>query len=108
MRALQGHRAAGRQVSHQQSPPARLQIARQPSPLQPALHADRAFYNRFSNNYTSARFYKVDVDEVPEAAQEHSVRAMPTFLLFKDGGKVGEVVGANPAALEAAIKEHSA
>ncbi|KAL1587394.1 hypothetical protein WHR41_03915 [Cladosporium halotolerans] len=63
---------------------------------------------KFSNNYTSARFYKVDVDEVPEAAQEHSVRAMPTFLLFKDGGKVGEVVGANPAALEAAIKEHSA
>jgi thioredoxin 1 len=30
---------------------------------------------------------------------------MPTFLLFKDGEKVGEVVGANPKALEAAIEK---
>lgn len=62
---------------------------------------------RFSNNYTDARFYKIDVDEVPEVAQEQSVRAMPTFLLYKDGKQVGEVVGANPAALEAAIKTHA-
>jgi len=65
-------------------------------------------HRRFSNNYTDARFYKVDVDEVPEVAQEQSVRAMPTFLLFKDGKQVGEVVGANPVALEAAIKQHNA
>ena len=62
---------------------------------------------RMSDNYTDARFYKVDVDEIPEVAQEWSVRAMPTFLLFKDGEKAGEVVGANPAALEAAIKQHA-
>ena len=59
---------------------------------------------RFSNTYEDARFYKLDVDEVPDVAQELAVRAMPTFLLFKDGEKVGEVVGANPTALEAAIK----
>ena len=29
---------------------------------------------------------------------------MPTFLLFKNGEKVAEVVGANTKALEAAIK----
>ncbi|KAM0713320.1 hypothetical protein Q7P35_000772 [Cladosporium inversicolor] len=62
---------------------------------------------KFSNNYTDARFYKIDVDEVPEVAQEQSVRAMPTFLLYKDGKQVGEVVGANPVALEAAIKTHA-
>jgi thioredoxin 1 len=28
---------------------------------------------------------------------------MPTFLIFKDGEKVQEVVGANPQALKAAI-----
>ena len=61
---------------------------------------------RFSDTYTDARFYKLDVDEVPEVAQELSVRAMPTFMLFKDGEKVGEVVGANPVALETAIKNH--
>lgn len=62
--------------------------------------------NRFSDQYPDARFYKLDVDEVPEVAQELSVRAMPTFMLFKDGEKVGEVVGANPTALENAIKNH--
>ena len=58
----------------------------------------------FSKEYPNARFYKVDVDEVPDVAQELSVRAMPTFVLFKDGEKVETVVGANPGALEAAIK----
>jgi thioredoxin 1 len=29
---------------------------------------------------------------------------MPTFMLFKGGEKIAEVVGANPKALEAAIK----
>jgi len=34
------------------------------------------------------------------------VRAMPTFMLFKGGEKVGEVVGANKRALEQAIKDN--
>ena len=60
--------------------------------------------HRFSSTYPNARFYKLDVDEVPDVAQELGIRAMPTFLLFKNGDKVAEVVGANPKALEAAIK----
>ncbi len=59
-----------------------------------------------SDEYPTARFYKLDVDNVPDVAQELGIRAMPTFVLFKDGEKVGEVVGANPKALEAAIKSH--
>ncbi|EXJ74742.1 thioredoxin 1 [Cladophialophora psammophila CBS 110553] len=51
-------------------------------------------------------FYKVDVDEVPDVAQELGVRAMPTFMIFKNGEKVGEVVGANKHALEAAIRKN--
>ncbi|KAL1652209.1 thioredoxin trx1 [Diplodia intermedia] len=60
---------------------------------------------KFSEAYPNAKFYKLDVDEVPDVAQELGIRAMPTFLLFKGGEKVGEVVGANPKALEAAIKQ---
>ncbi|KAI7200875.1 hypothetical protein KC352_g19527, partial [Hortaea werneckii] len=48
----------------------------------------------------------IDVDDVPEVAQELGVRAMPTFFLFKNGEKVSEVVGANPKALEAAIQSN--
>lgn len=57
-----------------------------------------------SNTYPEARFYKLDVDEVPDVAQELGIRAMPTFLLFKNKEQVAEVVGANPKALEAAIQ----
>lgn len=64
-----------------------------------------AITRRFSDIYTKAKFYKLDVDEVPDVAQELGIRAMPTFLLFKNKEKIGEVVGANPKALEAAIQK---
>jgi thioredoxin 1 len=60
--------------------------------------------NRFSDEFPSAHFVKLDVDEVPDVAQELGIRAMPTFLIFKGEEKVAEVVGANPKALLAAIQ----
>ncbi|OJD26905.1 thioredoxin [Blastomyces percursus] len=60
----------------------------------------------FSDAYPNVGFYKVDVDECPDIAQELGVRAMPTFILFKDGQKVDEVLGAVPQAIEAAISKH--
>jgi thioredoxin 1 len=57
-----------------------------------------------SQKYTNANYYKVDVDDLSELAQEYGVRAMPTFLIFKDGEKVDELVGANPIKLEEKIK----
>ncbi|KAK2766873.1 hypothetical protein FQN54_006187 [Arachnomyces sp. PD_36] len=64
---------------------------------------------KYSQQYEGkARFFKVDVDEVPDAAQEAGVSAMPTFLFFKNGEKVGEVVGAVPPKIEQMLKEHAA
>ncbi|KAL5341663.1 thioredoxin [Aspergillus crustosus] len=59
---------------------------------------------QFAEQYPDALFYQIDVDELSDVAAELGVRAMPTFMLFKDGEKVGDVVGANPPALEAGIK----
>jgi len=53
-------------------------------------------------------FYKLDVDEVSDVAAELGIRAMPTFLLFKNGERVKEVVGANDKALKAAVEAHKA
>ncbi|KAI9836603.1 MAG: hypothetical protein M1819_001235 [Sarea resinae] len=60
---------------------------------------------KMSDTYPAVKFYKLDVDEVPAVAADLGIKAMPTFQLFKNGEKVGEVVGANPRALEAAIKK---
>ncbi|MCJ1275842.1 Cytoplasmic thioredoxin isoenzyme 2 [Puttea exsequens] len=62
----------------------------------------------FSNDDTlsaNTNYYKVDVDEVPDVAQELGVRAMPTFFIFKDGEVVEQVVGANEKALKKAIEK---
>ena len=39
---------------------------------------------------------KVNIDDHPEAAAKYGVRGIPTMILFKDGQKVAEKVGAAP------------
>lgn len=56
--------------------------------------------------YEDVDFYKIDVDETSDVSSELGIRAMPTFLLFKNGEKIAEVVGANPAAVKKAIEEN--
>ena len=63
---------------------------------------------KMSDAFPSVRFYKLDVDDVPDVAQELGVRAMPTFFVFKDGEKVKEVVGANQKALQALVESEVA
>jgi thioredoxin 1 len=50
-------------------------------------------------------FAKFDVDALPKLAQELGVRAMPTFIFFKDGEKDGEFTGANAPGLLDLIKK---
>ncbi|KAJ3075683.1 hypothetical protein HDU98_007240 [Podochytrium sp. JEL0797] len=54
-----------------------------------------------------ATFLKVDVDKLKDIAGTWGVRAMPTFMLFKAGKKVEEVVGADLGKLESLINEHA-
>lgn len=55
---------------------------------------------KFSNDYSNAKFYKVDVDQLPSVAASNEVTSMPTLLFFKSGELVGKVIGANPAAIK--------
>ncbi|KAF8904566.1 thioredoxin-like protein [Mucidula mucida] len=54
--------------------------------------------------YSGVGFYTVDVDEQPDISQEVQVTAMPTFLAFKGGNKIGQSMGAIPANLQALVK----
>ncbi|QHS73512.1 thioredoxin TRX2 [Saccharomyces paradoxus] len=58
---------------------------------------------KFSEQYSDATFYKLDVDEVSDVAQKAEVSSMPTLIFYKSGKEVTRVVGANPAAIKQAI-----
>ncbi|SCZ97677.1 BZ3500_MvSof-1268-A1-R1_Chr4-3g07362 [Microbotryum saponariae] len=70
-------------------------------------HAIAPKFDQLSKIYRDATFCKVDVDAAKDIAQKYSIRAMPTFVLTKNGSKLNEIRGANAAGLEAAIRKHS-
>ncbi|CDO76482.1 hypothetical protein BN946_scf184615.g8 [Trametes cinnabarina] len=80
-------------------------------------------FQQLSEKFPNINFYKVDVDEAQDIAQEVGVRAvsvfilpigdalsgrltivgfyqMPTFMAFKNGNKIKDLVGANAPALQ--------
>lgn len=63
------------------------------------------YFEELSRMYPSVQFLKVDVDELPEISNWANVRAMPTFSLYKNGQKAGEVVGANKNTLYELVRK---
>ncbi|KAK3182127.1 thioredoxin trx1 [Lecanicillium sp. MT-2017a] len=61
-------------------------------------------FKQLSEQFKDIVFVSVDVDKVAPVAQKHAVRAMPTFIMFKDGSQVDDMMGANKAGLEDKIK----
>jgi thioredoxin 1 len=41
-------------------------------------------------------FGKLDVDTNPATAQKYGIRTIPNLIVFKDGVKTGDIVGAMP------------
>ncbi|MCM8771907.1 MAG: thioredoxin [Candidatus Omnitrophica bacterium] len=39
-------------------------------------------------------FAKVNVDENPEIAEKYKIMSIPTFIFFKNGNKLQEIIGA--------------
>ncbi|MFH8405302.1 thioredoxin domain-containing protein [Streptomyces sp. NPDC018019] len=57
-------------------------------------------FKQLSEQYRNIVFLSVDVDKVAPVAQQYSIRAMPTFLFFKDGDRSDDITGANKVGLE--------
>jgi thioredoxin 1 len=64
-------------------------------------------FEKLSEAISGPEFYKVDVDNEPEIAEEVGIRAMPTFVAFQNGQKVSEVGGADPSKLEQLVHQVS-
>lgn len=62
---------------------------------------------KHSNQYTKAKFLKVDVDKFPELAQEYGITSMPTIIFFRDGSVVDKIIGANPRVIEDALSKYA-
>ncbi|KAJ3003097.1 UNVERIFIED_CONTAM: hypothetical protein HDU68_005883, partial [Siphonaria sp. JEL0065] len=58
-------------------------------------------FETLASQYPDANFLKVDVDELKEIAGRYQVSAMPTFIFFKNGEKLDQVVGAEIQKVEA-------
>ncbi|KAK6154393.1 hypothetical protein DH2020_008641 [Rehmannia glutinosa] len=57
--------------------------------------AMKPFFEELALNHKDIMFLLVDVDEIKGVASKMEIKAMPTFLLMKDGVMVDKIVGAN-------------
>ncbi|GAA6009418.1 hypothetical protein JCM11491_003549 [Sporobolomyces phaffii] len=78
-----------------------------PIPSNPTSKVIGPVFEKLSDQFDNIGFFKCDVDSQEEVAAEVGIKAMPTFLLFKNGEQIGKVVGADPNKLRDAIKHHS-
>jgi len=58
-------------------------------------------------NEKGVLFYKVDVDKLADVAQEVGITAMPTFICYREGKKVEELVGASKDRLKHMIEKNA-
>ncbi|XP_052202231.1 thioredoxin-like protein CXXS1 [Diospyros lotus] len=62
------------------------------------------FFEQLASTHPDVLFLTVDVDELKEVAATYEVKAMPTFLLIKEGSAVDKLVGANPEVVKRSIE----
>jgi thioredoxin-like negative regulator of GroEL len=67
----------------------------------------KPFFETLSNRHTDVQFLKLDVDKVPDAANEVGLRVMPTFVVFKNGTKINDLEGADQRSLVDLVKKYS-
>ncbi|KIM69950.1 hypothetical protein SCLCIDRAFT_1207204 [Scleroderma citrinum Foug A] len=62
-------------------------------------------FKSLSGKFPGVKFYKVDVDDAQPIAKLVGIRSMPTFMLFHNGEKIGDAIGADPRRLEALVQK---
>jgi thioredoxin 1 len=64
--------------------------------------------NALAKEYTGrVKLVEIDVDDDQVTAQQFNVRAMPTYVLVRDGHEVGRFVGSRPRAFVAGVLDRA-
>lgn len=64
-------------------------------------------FESLATKYTKPKriaFAKIDADKLRDVASQYGVRAMPTFVIFKNGSAIETIQGANPPKLTQAVE----
>jgi thioredoxin 1 len=61
--------------------------------------------DKLSTQYTNVRFFKVDVEQLEDKAEDANIQSMPTFVLYLNGKEVGRVLGADAMKLSLMLNQ---
>lgn len=60
---------------------------------------------KLSESSKSVDFYKIDIDQNQELAEEYEVASVPTFIMFKDKAIAQRVLGANAQKIDEMVSK---
>ncbi|KAJ5191679.1 uncharacterized protein N7498_010664 [Penicillium cinerascens] len=63
-------------------------------------------FEKLSEEISGPEFYTVNVSHEKEIFEQVGIKDFPTFMVFKDGQKVGEVVGLDPEHLQKLVAQY--
>ncbi|KAL5246895.1 hypothetical protein ACHWQZ_G018938 [Mnemiopsis leidyi] len=63
-------------------------------------------FAKLSKEETDVTFYKVDVDEVSEVAEQEEIEVMPSFKFYKNGSCVETLKGSSEARLKELVAKY--
>lgn len=66
----------------------------------------KPLFEALAAKYPSSNFIAVNVDNSSDISSEYGVSSLPTFMFFKKGAKLGQVIGADLNKVEEMIKKH--
>ncbi|THD21643.1 Thiol reductase thioredoxin [Fasciola hepatica] len=63
-------------------------------------------FHKIGEDYPEVLCCKVNVDEVENAGEEYNITGMPTFIAFRNGQRIDEVVGGHTELVRKMIDKH--
>jgi thioredoxin 1 len=70
----------------------------------PPCKAIKPLYEKMAKEYPDVAFGKVDIDDNGDAATEHNISAVPTFIFFDGEDVIERFSGADSQTLESLVK----